>query len=125
MVLFLLDKSDLYGYQLTTLIKKLSGGNGSETISFKVEFADEKGNILVEIDEYTTKLGNLNKFNGSTAIDNAHSKFNDIKNFNGGSETFKNAVSNLNSIVSFKMPSALSEARSLMEEANAWTAKKF
>ena len=27
MVLFLLDKSDLYGYQLTTLIKKLSGGN--------------------------------------------------------------------------------------------------
>lgn len=26
-VLFLLDKRDLYGYQLTTLIKKLSGGN--------------------------------------------------------------------------------------------------
>ena len=25
-MLFLLDKSDLYGYQLTTLIKKLSGG---------------------------------------------------------------------------------------------------
>ena len=78
-----------------------------------------------KIDEYTTKLGNLSKFNGSTLIDNAHSKYKDIKNFDGGSATFKNAVSNLNSIVSFKMPSALTEARSLMEEANAWTSKKF
>lgn len=48
-------------------LKKLSGGNGSETISFKVEFADEKGNILVEIDEYTTKkVGKFNSYVANT-----------------------------------------------------------
>ena len=48
-------------------LEKLSGGNGSETISFKVELADEKGNIIVEIDEYTTKkVGKFNSYVANT-----------------------------------------------------------
>ncbi len=48
-------------------LEKLSGGNGSETMSFRVTLADEMGNILAEIEEYTTKkVGKFNSYVANT-----------------------------------------------------------
>lgn len=44
---------------------RLSGGNGSETITFRVTLADEAGRILAEVEEYTTKK--VGKFNSYVA----------------------------------------------------------
>ncbi len=46
---------------------RLSGGNGSETISFRVTLADEAGRILAEVEEYTTKkVGKFNSYVANT-----------------------------------------------------------
>ncbi len=46
---------------------KLSGGNGSETMSFRVTLADPMGKILAEIEEYTTKkVGKFNSYVANT-----------------------------------------------------------
>ncbi|MBR6825146.1 MAG: polyketide synthase dehydratase domain-containing protein, partial [Oscillospiraceae bacterium] len=46
---------------------KLSGGNGSETMSFRVTFSDPTGKILAEIEEYTTKkVGKFNRYVANT-----------------------------------------------------------
>ena len=46
---------------------KLSGGNGSETMSFRVTLADPTGKILAEIEEYTTKkVGKFNSYVANT-----------------------------------------------------------
>lgn len=48
-------------------LEKISGGNGSETMSFRVTLADEMGNILAEIEEYTTKkVGKFNSYVANT-----------------------------------------------------------
>ncbi len=48
-------------------LEKLSGGNGSETMSFRVTLADETGKILAEIEEYTTKkVGKFNSYVANT-----------------------------------------------------------
>ncbi len=46
---------------------KISGGNGSETMSFRVTLADPMGRILAEIEEYTTKkVGRFNSYVANT-----------------------------------------------------------
>lgn len=46
---------------------KISGGNGSETMSFRVTLADPMGKILAEIEEYTTKkVGKFNSYVANT-----------------------------------------------------------
>lgn len=46
---------------------KISGGNGSETMSFRVTLADPTGKILAEIEEYTTKkVGKFNSYVANT-----------------------------------------------------------
>lgn len=48
-------------------LEKLSGGNGSETMSFRVTLADENSRILAEIEEYTTKkVGKFNSYVANT-----------------------------------------------------------
>ncbi|MBE6984695.1 MAG: SDR family NAD(P)-dependent oxidoreductase [Ruminococcaceae bacterium] len=75
-------------------LEKLSGGNGSETMSFRVTLADEMGNILAEIEEYTTKkVGKFNSYVANTyyglTMKKTELKGEQRKEFSGNALIFK------------------------------------
>ncbi len=58
---------DVLPQRFFSRLVKLSGGNGSETMSFRVTLADPMGKILAEIEEYTTKkVGKFNSYVANT-----------------------------------------------------------